>query len=176
MRFGIGECLVVREIDRFAFQGFEEALGLRIVIGIARRRHTHQGSSVRQAGDRGAAGILHAPIRVVHPAGGRLPQGQGLVQRRERELGIDMARQLPAHPAPRPGIEHTSQIHEGRRQADGGDVGAPGLVGSRQHQVGQPVRVGRQAMPRVRRGHPSSPELTEQRFLAHDRQHPLGID
>lgn len=97
---GFGQGPVVFQIDLLAFQGFEEALGLGILVRVAGGRHADLGTDRTQSLDRGLAGIVDTAISVMDQARGGLAQRDRLLHGRQGQRGIDAARQLPSDAAP----------------------------------------------------------------------------
>jgi hypothetical protein len=63
---GIRQSPVFPEIDLFCLQGFDEALGGRIVVGISLSRHADPEAVLQQHLHVVVGGILNAPVGVVN--------------------------------------------------------------------------------------------------------------
>jgi hypothetical protein len=59
---GVGERVVLVEVNLLTLQRLEEALGLGMVIGVALGRHADQCTDLDQPLDLGACGVLDAAV------------------------------------------------------------------------------------------------------------------
>lgn len=90
---GLGEVLVVGEIDLLFFDGAHEAFGVTVLAWLADRGHAESDAEFLQALDIHGGGILHALIGVMDL---RCSADQGPLQGGEREPLIEVAAQVPA--------------------------------------------------------------------------------
>jgi hypothetical protein len=80
---------------------------------------------------------LAAAIGVVHQrdVGARRPGPERHAQRVEDQRGVHVPGQLPAHHAPRVGVDDEAQEHQALPAAQVGQVGDPQLIGPRRGEV-----------------------------------------
>src|SRR5207248_891529 len=91
---GLFVIFVVVEIDFLVLEGAKETLRLGVVTGRSLPRHADRRSGGSQQLNVVPAGVLHPPVRMMHPASGWLPACYGLPQRAHRQLRVDALRQL----------------------------------------------------------------------------------
>ena len=101
---GIAQRFVLIQISLLTRACLEEALGLGVVGRVARGRHADLRATSGQAGTIGGTGILDAALRVMDEVTLRLPQTNGCFQRRQGQMRINRARQVPADATARPAI------------------------------------------------------------------------
>ena len=119
---------VGRTVDLFGLQRLHEALGLGVVVGVARAAHADGDASALKACGIVGAGVLHAAVGVVDQTAGA---GRGLRSPCRGPAGparLEMIWRAPSRPpcarrrrSPRPD-------RRSLRQTDIGDVGDPELV------------------------------------------------
>ena len=127
-------------VDLLGFERMHEALGFGVVLRRARPAHAGVGADLVKAQRIIAAGVLHAAIgmmdQVLQRAAAR---GDGLVERFERQAGLQMIGERPTHDFAGEGVHHHRQINEVLRQSDVGDVGDPDMIGRGEHGLSRQI-------------------------------------
>jgi len=105
----------------------KEALGHRVVTGIASRAHQPPHPEEFAALPEGNGTILRAVVRVEDNVR-RAPVPGGHVQHVHQEVRVERVSQVPADDASTKGIQHYGEVHKTRYRRDVPDVGDPDLA------------------------------------------------
>ena len=126
---------VLPEVDLLGLQGPDEALGCRIVVGVAFVGHADPEAVCKQLLHVVVGGILDPAIRVVDDPCRGSAKRQGHPEGLQAQGRVDAARQGMAHDPAGKEIQDDRQIHKAAQDGNVGDVGHPELVGARDQQV-----------------------------------------
>ena len=129
---------VVLEINVFVFHGPPEPFHKNIVQRTAPAVHTDQDVFGLESAGECLAGKLRALVGVEDFRG---TLTQRAIQRRAAESRVETRRYFPTEHVPAEPIHDGNQVNEARSQPDIGDVAGPHLVGVRNDNVAQPVRI-----------------------------------
>lgn len=171
----IGHRPVLPEVDLLGLQGLDEALGRRIVVGVAFAGHADAEAVCKQLLHVVSGGILDPAIGVVDDPCRGSAKRQGHPEGLQAQGRVDAVGQGIAHDPAGKQIQDDRQIHEAAQDADVGDVGHPELVGARDQQVLREVRIDPMGMFAVRGADPAALGLSQQSLLAHDAKHLLVV-
>ena len=159
---------VFPEIDLFCFQGFDEALGGRVVVRVSFSGHADPETILQQGLHIFVGGILNAPVRVVDDPLWGITMRNGHPQSFQAKRCIDVLGDGISHGPAGEEVQDDRQIHEAALDADVGNVTRPGLVWGGDGQVPQQVGIGPIGMIAVCRANPSASGLPDQSPLPHD--------
>lgn len=136
---GLGDCLVVMEVDFLIFNRPPEAFEKNIVKDAATAVHTDTDLLLFQSTGKLTAGKLTALINVEDL---RLRGLQGLFQGRHTEGSIQVSRDFSREHRAAVPVHNGHQIDESMEHADIGDIRAPYLITMINSQIPQEVGVG----------------------------------
>src|SRR5690606_13660548 len=173
---GFGLAFEPPTVEHLAFERGEEALGHRVVVGIAHRAHRRHDAGFPAALAESIARVLGPPVRMVDDAA-RLTLRHRHLQRVEDQLGAHVRVHGPADDFARVHVQHHRQIQPARPSRDIGHVRHPQLVG----RVGEePALHQIDGLGRLRialRGHHVLAQRgAPQAVLAHQPGHALAAD
>ena len=169
----IRQSAVFPEIDLFGFQGFDEALGGRIVVRVSFSRHADPEAVLQQHLHVVAGGILDAPVGVVDNPLREITMCNGHPESFQAKRCIDVRGDGISYGPAGEEVQDDRQIHEAVLDADVGDVRCPSLVWTRDDQVLHQVGINPMRVVAVCRANPSTLGFPDQSSLAHDAQHLL---
>lgn len=164
---------VFPEIDLLGFQGFDEAFGGRIVVGISFSGHADPEAVLQQHLDVVVGGILNTPVGVVNDPLRGIAMHNGHPEGFQAKHGIDVRGDGISYGPAGKEIQNDCQIHETVLGGDVSDICRPDLIWIRDSQVPHQVGINSMGVIAVRRMNPSAPGLPDQSSLAHDAQHLL---
>src|SRR6266536_1233581 len=95
-------------------------------------------------------GILHATLRMMHYPGRRLPPGNRLLERRDRQPARQRPVQRPSHHLARERVEDDGEIDELALQPDVRDICDPELIDSGQRHAASQVQEDLESVYRIR--------------------------
>lgn len=131
----IGQSPVFTEVDLFGFQGFDEALGGRIVVGVSLSGHADPEAVLQQHLHVVVGGILNAPVGVVDDPLRGIAMRNGHPEGFQAKRGVDIRGDgISCGPAGEE-VQDDRQIHEAPLDGDVGDIRHPDLVWTRDGQV-----------------------------------------
>jgi len=167
----IGHRPVLPEVDLLGLQGLDEALGCRIVVGVAFAGHADSEAVGKQLLHVVSGGILDPAIRVMDDSYRGSATRQGHPEGLQAQGRVDIARERIAHDPAGKEIQDDRQVHKAAPDGNVGDVGHPELVGTRDQQVLREVGIDPMGMLAVRGADPAVLGLSQQSLLAHDAKH-----
>jgi len=169
----IRQSAVFPEIDLFGFQGFDEALGGCIVVGVSLSRHADPEAVLQQHLDVVMGGILDTPVGVVDDPLRGIAMRNGHPESFQAKRCIDVRGDGISYGPAGEEVQDDCQVHEAVLDADVGDVRRPDLVWTRDGQVLHQIGINPMGVVAVCRANPSALGLPDQSSLAHDAQHLL---
>lgn len=122
-------------VHPLVFHAIEEALGGRIIPAVALAAHGTDHAISGELVLEGAAGILAAPIGVVHQARRRLTPALCHGQRLRHDVRRHPRRNRPTHDLPVKQIEHDGQVQPAFFRPEIGDIRCPDLIGFRRREI-----------------------------------------
>lgn len=127
-----GESTVTKRLphQELRFQGSEERLDQRVIVGVAHLSHRGHDPCVAAPPSEGEARVLAAPIGVVHQPWTRPAIPQCHVQRVQHQIDAQVIGHGPAHHLPAERIQHDRQVQPPAPGPDVGDVCDPEPVRS----------------------------------------------
>lgn len=129
---------VVLEVDVLVLDRAPQSLDEDVVERAASPIHADAYASPFQAARKGQGGELHALIGVEDLGPRRLKR---LLQRVQTEPTVERVGQMPVDHVVAEPINDRHQVHEAAQQRHIRDVGAPDLIGPRDRQLAQQVRI-----------------------------------
>ena len=126
---------VIPEVDLLGLQGLEEALGGRVVIGVAFPGHADPEAVMKERVHVVVGGILDPPIGVMNDSCRGIALSKGHPKGFQAQGRVDVARKRLADGPACEEVQDDRQVHEAALDADVGDIGHPDLIGSRNQQV-----------------------------------------
>ena len=121
----IRQSAVFPEIDLFGFQGFDEALGGCIVVGVSLSRHADPEAVLQQHIDVVMGGILDTPVGVVDDPLRRIAMHNGHSESFQAKRCIDVRGDGISYGPAGEEVQDDCQVHEAVLDADVGDVPPP---------------------------------------------------
>jgi len=166
---------VFPEIDLFGFQGFDEALGGRIVVGVSFSGHADPEAVFQQHLHVVAGGILNAPVGMMDDPLRGIAMCDGHPESIKAKRCIDVRGDGISYGPASEEVQDDRQVHEAVLDTDVGDVRHPDLVWTRDGQVLHQVGINPMGVVAVCRANPSALGLPDQSSLTHDAQHLLVV-
>src|SRR4029077_2123878 len=121
-------------IDQLAFEGGEETLAHRIVVGVADRACRWTNAGFLAASAESDRRILRTAIRMMDDVVG-LSGHDRHVESVEHDAGLQVGREGPSDDPARPGVENDRKVEKAGQRRQEGDVGHPQLVRSLGYEV-----------------------------------------
>lgn len=129
---GSANCLLMRfvngVINLFDFETFEEAFHGRVVIAVSLSAHALQESLMCEAFSKRLAGVLGTSVAVDDQAVLWLSEGNCLVERGQREVGIDVLAGCPADNFSRAEVLNGAEVTDLPGYGKESEVGEPYLI------------------------------------------------
>jgi hypothetical protein len=145
------------EINLLGFQGFEETLSRRVVVGIPLADHADAEAMLIEDFHVVARCILNLPIGVMNDSCRGLALDQGHPECLQAQGRVDsLGKRISHHPTGKE-IQQDGKIDKAAQDADVGQIGHPELIGSRDQQVGHEVGIDPMGMVAVGGTHPTAP-------------------
>ena len=121
-------------IDELAFEGSEETLAHRIIVGVADRACRWTNAGFLAASAESDRRILRTAIRMMDDVVG-LSGYDRHVESVEHDAGLQVGREGPSDDPARPGVENDRKVEKAGQRRQEGDVGHPQLVRPLGHEV-----------------------------------------
>src|ERR1700729_4041044 len=121
-------------IGQLAFEGGEETLAHRIVVGVADRACRWTNAGFLAASAESDRRILRTAIRMMDDVVG-LSGHDRHAESVEHDAGLQIGREGPSDDPARPGVENDRKVEKSGQRRQEVDVGHPQLVGSLGHEV-----------------------------------------
>ena len=163
----IFECSIFLQIHLLVLQRLEETLCLGILVRIPSCRHADPRADRFEPFHVRPAHLLHAAIRMMNHSRRRFSPRQSHLKRRQRQLGVNPARERPADTAARIGIEDRREGDEGRQQANLRNVRDPCLIRCIEDRSFDEIRIRSPIMAGIGRRHKPPFQVTKQGFFPH---------
>ena len=178
LALGVFAAAIGLAVDLLGFERMHEALGLGVVLRRSRATHAGVGADLAQAQGVVAAGVLHAAVGMMDQVLQRTAtRGDGLVERLERQAGLQMIGERPADDFPGEGVHDHRQIDELLRQTDVGDVRDPDMIRRSEHSLARQIAHDLITMSAVRGARDERLVAQAQEIIEpHQPTHSLGVD
>ena len=153
----IGHGSIFPEVDLLGFQGFDETLSRRVVVGIPLAGHADAETMLMEDLHVVARCILNTPIGVMNDSCRGLALDKGHPECLQAQGCVDsLGKRISHHPAGKE-IQQDGKIDKATQDADVGQIGHPELIGSRDQQVVHEVGIDPMGMVAVGGANPTAP-------------------